>query len=201
MLDEGVGTRFVECIYRLVRKLPVSDVALSQIDSRLEGLVRIGHVMVLLVDRLELLQDKECLLLVGGVYRHLLKSPVHRAILLDTLTILLQSGGTDAADLSSCKRRLEHAGRIDPSLRIATTHQSMYLVNIEDDIGVCLELVDELLHPLLKLPSIHRPRHNGRHIHGDDPLIEQIGRDIAGCDPLCQSLDYCCLSHTGLTQE
>ena len=77
----------------------------------------------------------------------------------------------------------------------------MYLIHIEDDIGVCLEFVDELLHPLLKLSPIHRPRHNGRHIHRNDPLIEQIGWDISGCDSLCQNLDYRCLSHTRLTQE
>ena len=55
ILDKGVGARFIESIYRLVGELPVSDIALCQIDSRLKGFLRISHVMVLLVDRLELL--------------------------------------------------------------------------------------------------------------------------------------------------
>ena len=86
------GADLVDHVDRLVWQLAVVNVAGRQLDRGLDGVVGVGHVMVLLVDRLQPLHDLD------GVadrrLRHVdfLEAADQRTVLLEVIAVLLVGG-------------------------------------------------------------------------------------------------------------
>ena len=55
--------------------------------------------------------------------------PLQRRVLLNVLAVLVESGGTDALQLSACKRGLEDVGRVNGALSSSSANQGVDLVN------------------------------------------------------------------------
>ena len=77
--------------------------------------------------------------------------------------------------LAARQSRFEYAGSIQGAGRVACTHQGVYLVDEQDDLGVLAQLLQHVFHPLLKLPAVHRSGYQHRQIQADDALVLQFG--------------------------
>ena len=94
--------------------------------------------MMVLVAVFDVTQNVEGLLSIGGIDHHLLETTLQGSILLDGLAILVKRSGTDALYLTTCKGGLEHIGRVHRACGRAGTHDGVYLVDEEDDLGMLL---------------------------------------------------------------
>ena len=77
----------------------------------------------------------------------------------------------------------------------------MDLVDHQDDVAQLFDLVDEALHPLLKLAPELSPGHQRRQVEEVDLLIPQLEGHIPRNDPLGQALGNGGLAHAGLADE
>ena len=76
----------------------------------------------------------------------------------------------------------------------------MHLINEEDGINA-LQLLDDPLHPLLKLAPVNGARHQRAHVQLQELFVKERVWCLASHDPLRQSLHDGCLPHAWLTDE
>jgi len=136
---------------------------------------------------------------------------VHRAepageglVFLDVLLVLAQRGRADHPDLTAGEHRLEDVGGVGgcPQGRAGADHR-MHLVHEEDEIGVFLDLADDVLDPVLEHATEHGAGNHAVHLEVDDLAVAQAHRDRLRLelDPPGQPLDDGGLAHAGLTDE
>src|SRR4029079_12734922 len=83
-----------------------------------------------------------------------LEASLQRSVLLNMLSVFIESRGADALDLTARQGGLEHVGCIDGSFCCPCSHQCMEFIDEDDDV-TCL---DDFLHhdfqPFLKLAAV-----------------------------------------------
>jgi hypothetical protein len=117
------------------------------------------------------------------------------------LPVFVQGGGSYALQLSAGQGRLQDVGSINGALRSTRPDQRVHLINHEDDVIGCLDLLHQLLQPLLKLSSVLCSGNQQPHVQGDDLLALNSLGDITRGNPLGQTLGDGRLSDTGLSNE
>ena len=137
----------------------------------------------------------------GGVC-HLLESPLQGLVLLNVLLVLLQSGRSDAPQLSPSQHRLQQIARIHrPFLRPCPDHR-VDLVDEQDDLSLrTLYLGQDSLQSFFKLPAVFRTRDERTHIEREQLPPFECLRHIPTDDPLGQPLGDGRLAHARFTQE
>ena len=144
---------FVDQVDRLVGHEAVGDVARGQVRGGLERLVGDLEPVVLLVALAHAAQDRDRLLDGRLLDLDRLEAPLQRRVALDVLAVLVERGRADGLQLAAGQRRLEDVGRVDRALGRAGADQRVQLVDEEDRAGL-LDLVDDLLEPLLELAAV-----------------------------------------------
>src|SRR5450631_117313 len=115
--------------------------------------------MVYLVALLEAAQNRDRV-----VQRRLadvdrLEAPLERRGLLDVLSVLVERGGADAAQIATRQRRLEHVGGVDRPLGPTGPDQRVQLIDEKDDAaGGRFDLLEDGLEALLELAAELGPR-------------------------------------------
>ena len=79
--------------------------------------------------------------------------------------------------------------------------RGMNLVDHEDDVPGGLDLLHDLLKALFKLTPVLGASHQQTDIEGEDALVFEDVRHIAGVDALGKALGDCGLTHAGLTNQ
>jgi hypothetical protein len=74
------------------------------------------------------------------------------------------------------------------------------LVDEEDRVVRVAQLLDDLLEPLLELAAVLRSRHERADVEGQTRLLSR-SRDVAGDDPMGESLAMAGLADAGLADE
>ena len=77
----------------------------------------------------------------------------------------------------------------------------MHLVNEEDDVSLCLHLVNKSLDTALELASELSSGHKSGKVEEVYPLVGKVEGHVALCDALCDALSDGCLSDARLTDE
>ena len=65
---------------------------------------------------------------------HLLEAPLKRCVLLHVLSVLVQRGGADEAQLAAGQHWLEQVGGVHRALGLARTQNEVHLVHKQDDL-------------------------------------------------------------------
>ena len=201
VVEVQVGAGLVDEVDGLVRQVPVGDIPLGE-DHRLaedavgdvdpvEGLVVVGNTT----------KDLHRVLQVGLVHRHRLEAPLQRGVLLDVLAVLGEGGGADDLDLPPAEGRLEDVGGVHGALGVAGAHNVVDLVDDQDDVAALADLLDEALHPALKLAPELGPGYQGGEVQKEYLLVPELEGHVAIGDPLGQALGDGGLAHAGLTDE
>ena len=158
--------------------------------------------MVDLVALLEAAQDGDRLLDVGLAHVHGLEAPLQGGVLLDVLLVLVERGGAHAAQLAAGQHGLQHVGGVHRALGRARAHHGVQLVDEEDDLALgLLDLLEHGLQPVLELAAVLGARDERAQVEGDQPLVLQRLRHVAGDDALGQALDDGGLAHARLADE
>ena len=134
--------------------------------------------------------------------KYRLKAPLQSLILLNELTVFVQSGGADTLQLTVSQRWFKHITGINSSLSRPSPDYSMHLINEQYYFALCLpNLIHHRLKPLLKLTSELAPCHQCPHIqsHYLAPL-KGIG-NIVSHNLLCQPLSNGSLAHPGIANN
>jgi hypothetical protein len=139
----------------------------------------------------------------GGLADHdRLEAPGKSGVLLDVLTVLFLCGGADQVQPAARQRRLEDVPRVHAPLARPRAHEHVALVNEQYRPGPeGLDLLEQVLHALLELPTHLRPRDDRRKVDLVDPAVAQAGRHIARSDSLGESLDHGRLAHARLAEK
>mmetsp|Transcript_31203 Transcript_31203/g.70221 ORF Transcript_31203/g.70221 Transcript_31203/m.70221 type:complete len:201 (+) Transcript_31203:1657-2259(+) len=131
-----------------------------------------------------------------------LEPPLQRPVALDVLPVLVVGRGADAADLSSGKRGLQQIGRVHLSLLVPGADEEVELVDEEDDFALrLLDLLQDVSHPLLKVPSERRVGHQRPEVEREQLALLQRACHVPIQDPLRQPLYDRCLPHPRLSNE
>ena len=176
----------VDHVDRLVGQLAVVDVARRQLDRRLDGVVGVGDVMVLLVDRLQALHDLDGVGDRGLRHVDLLEAADQRAVLLEVVAVFLVGGRADAAQLARLQRGLQEVRRIHRAAAgRAGADDGVDLVDEQHRVGLLLELGEDRLQPLLEVAAIARAGEQRAHVERvDHRLLQHLGHlaldDLAG---------------------
>ncbi len=157
---------------------------------------------MVLVAFLQATQDGYGALLVGFVDHHYLEPSLQCLVFLKVLLVLVERGGTDAAQVAAGQGWLEDVGGIHGTAALAGTHQGVDLVDEQDDLALGLgDLVDDRLESLLKLALILGTGNQGTHVERVDLLLLQVLGHVAAHDALCQALDDGGLPRAGFTDQ
>jgi hypothetical protein len=119
------------------------------------------------------------------------------------LAVLVERGGADQAQFATRQHRLDHVAGVHRRLAgRAGSDNGVQLVDERDDLsGGVLDLIEHGLEPLLELTAVFRAGHHRTQVQGDDGLVTQAFRHVAGDDALGQPLDDRGLTDAGLTDE
>ena len=157
-LHPETGGGLIDEIDGLVRQEAVGDVPMAQNRGRDQGRVLDPDAVMHLVLLLEAPEDRNALFYCRLTDDDRLKPSFQSRILLDPLPILVQRGGTDAAEFTAGQRRLEHVGSIYRPLGGSRPDQSVQLVDKADDLPLRLgDLLENCLQPVFKFPTVFGP--------------------------------------------
>ncbi len=146
----------VDEVDRLVRQVPVLDVAVGENRGGVQRLVRDLAAVVRLVAVAKSAQDQHRLVDRRLLDAHLLEAPLERGVSLEVLPVFVERGRADRLDLASCERRLEDRSRIDRALGGTGADEVVELVDEENDVAALHDLLHDLLQALLELPAVLR---------------------------------------------
>ena len=191
----------VDEVDRLVRQVPVGDVADGQVGRGVHGFVRDRHLVVLLVALADALEDLDRLL-EGRLLDHdRLEAALEGRVALDVLAVLVEGRRADALELAAGERRLEDVGGVDRALGRAGPDERVQLVDEEDRVVRVAELLDDLLEALLELAAVLGAGDERPDVEGQDALVEQRLRHVAADDPMGEALGDRGLADAGLADE
>ena len=131
-----------------------------------------------------------------------LESALERCILLDVLSILVQSGGTNSMEFTTGKHRLQHIAGIHRALSCTCTNNGVELIDKQNDlaIGRC-DLGQNGLESFLELAAELGSGDERAEIQRDDALVLQILGHISADNSLGESFGDCGLTNTRFTNE
>ena len=153
------------------------DVARRQFHRRLDRFVGVLELVIGLEVRLESLHDLDGIRDRRLVDVDLLEAPDQRPVLLEILAVFLVGGRADAADGAAGQRRLEQVGGVHRAAGGgAGTDHGVDLVDEHDRARIGLDLLDDLLEPLLEVAAVARAGQQRAHVereHGG--VLQHVG--------------------------
>ena len=182
-------------------QVAVGDVADRQVRGGLDRLVGDGDLVVLLVALADAHQDVDGLLERRLLDHDRLEAALEGGVALDVLAVLVERRRADALELAAGERRLEDVGGVDRALGRTGPDERVQLVDEEDRVVRVAELLDDLLEPLLELAAVLGAGDERADVEGQDALVEQRLRDVAGHDPVGQALGDGGLADAGLADQ
>ena len=117
--------------------------------------------MVLFVIGLQTVKDRDGVCYVCVFHSDFLEPSVKGSVLLHDLSELVHSGRSDALDLSSCKRWLEHISRVETSGCSSCSDYGVELVYEQYHIRVVSCSLDDGLEPLFEVSTVLGTSYNG----------------------------------------
>ena len=174
----AAGTGFVQQVDGLVGQETVGDIALRQLDDGGHHRVRHAHAVVLFVVDAHALDDLDGFQNRGFLDLDRLKTAFQRGIFFNILAVLGKRRRADDLHLPAGERGFHNVGGVHRTVRIARADDGMNLVNKQNDVSGGLDLADQPLDALLKLPAELRAGNQRRHIQQVDLLVAQAGRHL-----------------------
>ena len=201
-LDAQFAGGLVDQIDGLVRKEATGDVAIGEHRGAHQCRVLDAHTMMHFVALLQPAQNRDGVLDGGLAHVHLLETTLERRVLLHVLSILVERGGADHAQLTTGQHGLDHVPGVHGALGPARTNDGVQFVDERDHLaGGIGDLLQHGLQTLLELAAILRARQQAGDVERDEPLVLQSLGNVAIGDTTGQALDDGRLAHAGLSDE
>ena len=182
--DASAGAGLVDEVDGLIGQEAILDVAVGKVRGGLDSTLRIAHMVVLLVARLERGQDLDRVLDARLLDIDGLEATLEGRVLGEVLAEFLGRGGADNLESTAREHGLEHGARVDGALGRTGTDDGVHLVDKQDDVVGFGGLLDHVLEALLKLAAILGTRHEARQVERPDILVHEVLGHVAGCNLL-----------------
>ena len=199
--DASAGTGLVNEVDGLIGQEAILDVAVGKVRGGLDSTLRVAHVVVLLVARLERGQDLDRVLDARLLDIDSLEATLKSRVLGEVLAEFLGRGGADNLEGTTREHGLEHGARIDGALGRTGTDDGVHLVDKQDNVVGFGGLLDHVLEALLKLTAILGARDKTRQVERPNILVHEVLGHVAGCNLLSQALDDSRFAHAGVAQD
>ena len=158
--------------------------------------------MVHLIALLEAPQNRDRVFDRGLIHKHLLKAPLQRRVLFDVLAVLIEGGGTDAAQLTTGQHWFEQVAGIHGAAGRTGTHHGVDLIDEQHNLPLRGgHLLEHGLEPLLKLAAVFGPGDQRAHVEGDQLAVLQGLGHITVDDALGQTLHNRGFTHAGFANQ
>ncbi len=168
--------------------MTVGDVPIGEVGGRDECLIRDGDAMVRLVAVAQALQDLDGVSDRGLVDLHGLEAAFERGVLLEMLAVLVECGRADGLQFTAGEHRLEDRRRVDGSFGRARPDEGMDLVDEQDDVAACADLLQHLLEALLEVTAVTGTGDERTEVERVELLgLERVGH-VVGDDLLSEAL-------------
>ncbi len=195
------GAGFVQDVDRAVGQPRVAQVPRGELGGAVEGAVRVGHVVVLLVARPQALEDPDGLVDRRLVHGDLLQPAGQAAILLDLLE-LLERRRPDDAQLAGGQHRLDQRGEVHRAAGGgAGADGGVHFVDEQDRLGPLGQRGDDGLEPLLEVAAEARPGEQRGRVQRVDFGALEDGRHVILQQPLRQAFGQRGLADAGFADE
>ena len=146
------------------------------------------HAVVRLVAVAETAEDLDGVVDGRLLDAHLLEAALESGVALEVLAVLVERRRADRLQLAAGERRLEDRGRVDRALGRARADEIVELVDEQDDVAALLDLLHDLLQPLLELAAVLRAGDESGEVERVDLLaLQDLGHLVRG-DPLRRGL-------------
>ena len=165
-------TGLVHGVDGLVGEIAVGDIAVGELYAGLEGVVGVGHAVVLFVFLLDIIEYGEGLLGGGGFDEYFLEASLEGTVLLDIHAVFVERCSADALHFASGEGGFEHVGGVHGALRVAGTDDGVDFVDEEDDVAVLGQLIEYGFDALFELASVLCAGDDGSHVERDETLVE-----------------------------
>ena len=126
----------VNKVNRLIRQEPVSNIPVRHSGSRHKSSIANPDTVMHFVTLLQTAEDRDGILYRRLCYHYRLESALQGGIFLYVLAILIESGGTNTAQLTSGQHRLQQIACIHCSLGSTCTYNGVKLVDEQEDLPV-----------------------------------------------------------------
>ncbi len=154
-LQPLIGACLINHINRLVRHVPVIDIAARQLRRHLERLVGVANAMMLLKTALQALEDLDGVADRRLNHVNLLEATCQGAIFLENTAKLLEGRGADATDLAGRQQRLEQVGGVHhPAGGCTRANDGVNFVNKQDGLRALFQRLEQRLEALLEVAAV-----------------------------------------------
>ncbi len=178
------------------------DVAHRELDRPFDRLVGVAQLVIVLEVRLQPLENFDRILGRRLVDVDFLEPAHQRAVLFEILPVFLVRRGADAAQRARRERGLQQIRCVHRAARSgAGADHRVDLVDEHDRVRIGLELLDDLLQPLLEIAAIARAGQQRAHIEREDGRALQDFRHVAERDAARQPLGDRGLADARLADE
>ena len=199
-LDQRAGlVHQVDCF---IRQESVGDVSVGKNRRAHKRVIHDLDAVIHFIAFLESSQDRDRVLNSRFIYHDGLESSLESRVLLDVLSVFLEGCRADAVQLAPCKHGFKHISGVHCAFRFACAHNSVKLVDKENDLAFALaHILQHGFESLFKLTSVFCPRYQGAHIEGEYLLVLEAFRHIALGNTLRKSFYDRGLTYAGLTDQ
>ena len=181
--------------------MTIRDVAIREVGGSNKRLIGDGDPMVLLVAVAQTLQDFDGVRNRGLLDLDRLEPTLECGVLLEVLAVLVERGGADGLEFATGQHGLQDAGSVDGAFGGTGTDEGMDLVDEQDDVATGLDLLEDLLEPLLEIAAIARTGNKCTEIKCVELLVVKRLGNVVRRDGLGESFDNGGLANTGFADE
>ena len=158
-------TSLVHHVDSLVGQEAIVDVSRRQLDRQSDRGIRVADVVMLLVVRLDAVENLHRLVLRRLDHVDSLEAPRERLVLVERSLVFLVGGRSDASQIARRERRLQQVRRVHrPARRRSRTDDRVYLVDEQNSLRVADHRLDDGLQPLLEVAAKARARQQRAHV-------------------------------------
>jgi len=194
--------RLVDQVDGLVRQLPVSDVAMTELGRRDDRAIGDRHLVVNFVAFFKPTQDGNGVFFARLFHQHFLETPLQGRVLFYVLAVLVERGRADAVQLATGQRRLEHVASVHRAFTLARTDHGVQFVDEQNDLSFLLrQFIEQGLEPFFEFATVLGTGDQCPHVQGQQALALEAIRHFAVDDALGQALGDGGFTHARLTDQ
>ena len=195
------GPRLINYINSLIGEEPVADVSFRKPHSSNNRFIGDLDLVMQFIGNLKSFDNFNSLIHRRRIHNDGLKTPFQCAVFLNVFSVFFQSGRADALDLASGQSRFEHIGCIHRTFGGSRSHQSMQLVNEQNDAVILNDFLHDAFETSLKLTAILGARNQGTQIKRNHTFLKKRIRHFPFYNKLGQTFNDRGLTDTGFANQ
>ncbi len=164
---------FVQCIYCLVRQIPVGNVACRQLNTGINRFGRVYHIVMIFISAFDIFQNFNGLLNCCGFNQNFLKASLQCTVFFNMLAVLVKRCCANALNFTACQSRFQHICCIQRACCAACSNNSVNFINEKYDIIYLGKFIQNRLHAFFKLTAVFGSCHNRSDVETHHPFVEQ----------------------------